>query len=139
MAKKDFKAHATVVNGKLEWKNDAYLDFNLPNFEGCEAVLTVKRKWNKRSLSQNSLYWVWVGIIAEYCGDSEEETHITLRGLYAPKREFKMGEKSFMIPRSTTTLSKGEMQEYMFHIEVQAGQLGIILPRPEDLDDAPLV
>lgn len=130
--RKDFTAHCKVVNGFLEWKNIDYLKVNLPNYEGLEGVLKIKKKWNKRSLNQNSLYWKWVEIIAEYCGNTSEEMHAILRGLYAPKKEVKVGKKIYRIPRSTTTLTKGEMASYMLDVQAEAGILGIILPTPED-------
>lgn len=129
---KEILAHCKVVAGRLVWRNPEYLTINLPKFEGSSGILKVKKKWNKRSLNQNSLYWVWVGIIADYCGNTQEEMHTILKGLFAPKKEAKFGKKVYMIPRSTTTFSKGEMQEYMFYIQTEASQLGIVLPTPED-------
>lgn len=129
---KDFLAHCKVVNGALEWKNLDYLRVNLPKYEGLDGVLKIKKKWNKRSLNQNALYWEWVTIIADYCGNSPEEMHVILRGLYAPKKEVKVGKKKYMIPRSTTTFTKGEMAEFMMNVQAEAGQLGITLPTPED-------
>lgn len=108
------------------------MDINLPEYEGLDGVLKIKKKWNKRSLSQNSLYWAWVTEIAEYCGNSPEEMHTILKGLFCPKREVKMGKKVYVIPRSTTSLTKGEMVEFMMHVQVEATQLGITLMSPED-------
>lgn len=130
---KDFLAHCKVVNGELEWKNPSYLHLGLKNLEGYNGVLTVKKKWNKRSLSQNSLYWMWLEIISQDVSHVPEELHIIFRGLFAPKKEVHIKTKSYMIPRSTTDLTKGEMVEYMFHVEQQANELGITLPHPEDL------
>lgn len=130
--KKEFVAHCKVVGGFLEWKNPDYLAVNLPNYEGLDGVLKIKRKWSKRSLNQNSLYWEWVTIIADYCGNTTEEMHTILKGLFAPKKEVKMGKKKYMIPRSTTTFTKGEMVEFMFDVQTEASHLGILLPTPED-------
>ena len=136
---KDFTAHFSVKNGFLEWKNPDYLSINLPKYEGMEGILKIKKKWNKRSVNQNSLYWEWVGIIADYCGNTPEETHTILKGLFAPKKEVKVGKKSYMIPRSTTDLTKGEMVEYMFQVGVEASNLGIVLPSPEDYQAEQLI
>lgn len=131
---RDFLAHCEIVNGKLQWKNEDYLNVNLPKFEGMRGTLTIKKKWNKRSLSQNALLWIWYEIIGKDCGMTAEETHIVFKGLYSPRSEVKMGKLRYMIPRSTTTFTKGEMVEYMFHVEKQAAELYILLPHPEDLD-----
>jgi len=131
---KDFIAHCKVVDGHLQWRNVDYLAVNLPKWEGYDGVLKIKKKWNKRSTSQNSLYWVWVTLIAESCGNTPEEMHTIFKGLYAPKIEVKYGKKSFMIPRSTTSLTKGEMVEFMFNVQTEAANLGIVLPTPEDYE-----
>ncbi len=135
---KQFVAHCKVVGGFLEWRNADYLHVNLPKFEGLDGVLTIKRKWNKRSINQNALYWEWVTLIADYCGNTPQEMHTILKGLYAPKKQVKMGKKRYMIPRSTTSLSKGEMVEYMFNVQTEASHLGITLPTPEDYQKAQL-
>src|SRR5581483_6780833 len=104
--KKDFLAHFRVEHGRIAWKNQSYLDVNLPNYEGLSGTLSIPVRKSRRSLSQNALYWMWVSIIAEYCGNSQEEMRTILKGLFGPKTEGKLGEKRFMIPRSTTTYTK---------------------------------
>lgn len=131
--KKDFLAHFTIQNGQIVWKNQAYMDVGLPKYEGLSGVLQIKVKKSTRSLSQNALYWVWLTTIAEYCGNSAEEMHTIMKGLFGFKKEVKVKTKNYMIPRSTTTYSKGEMVEYMFMVEQEAAKLGIVLPHPEDL------
>ena len=129
---KDFVAHFKVSNGKIEWKNENYLNFNLPKYEGYSGVLKIKTKKNTRSLNQNALYWVWCGIIGETFGNTPEETHTILKGLVGHKKQVKIGKKTYTIPRSTTSYTVGEFVEYMFNVEVWAGQEGIALPSPED-------
>lgn len=131
---KEFRAQVKVVGGRMEWRNKEYVAHQLTNFEGCEGVLVIKRKWNKRSTSQNALYWMWLGIMSKDIGHTEDELHVIMKGLHAPKKEVKVGNKSYMIPKSTQELSKGEFVEYLFHVETEASQLGIVLPHPSDLD-----
>ena len=129
---KDFVAHFIVKNGFPEYKNPAYLA-NLQKFEGCQGQMIVKKKWSKRSLDQNALYWIWIDVIAKTFGYTSEEMHTILKGLVGFRKEVKIKNKKYTIPRSTTTYSKGEMVEYMFNVEVWANQEGITLPHPEDL------
>ena len=136
---REFRAHFTIRGGRMEWKNPAYVGHQLTNFEGCEGVAIAKKKWNKRSVNQNALLWMWYEVIGDYCGMSPEETHTVFKGLYAPRSNVKVGKKSYSIPRSTTTFTKGEMVEYMFHVEKEANQMGIILPHPEDLNVSQLL
>lgn len=132
--KKDFIAHCDVVNGRLVWKSEDYMRVNLPLFEGMKGVLQVKAKWNKRSLSQNALYWLRLGVISEHTGHTENELHTLYKGSYAPKKEITYKTRTYTLPKGTSEMSKGEMAEFMLHIEAEAEQLGIVLPSPEDLD-----
>lgn len=131
---KEFLAHCEVIDGKLQWKNEAYLHVNLPKFEGMKGTLTIKKKWNKRSLSQNKLYWLWVTIISKDLGYTENELHTLLKGKFGPKKAIVVGGKTYNIPKSTTDFTKGEFVEFMFFVEKQAAELNILLPHPEDLD-----
>src|SRR3990167_4067664 len=110
---KELIAHCEIQGGIFKWKNPEFVMVNLPKFNGCSGVLQIKRKWNKRSLSQNALYWLWLGVASKDIGHTENELHTIFKGLFAPKKEIKMGTKSYMIPKSTTDLSKGEMVSYM--------------------------
>ncbi len=131
MAKsKPFTAHCKIVNGTLEWKNVDYLHNNLPDWNGMDGVLTIKRKWNKRSLNQNSFFWLCLGVIAEHTGHTPEELHVIYKGLYCPKKEVGLGKKKYMIPKGTSELTKGEFAELMLNITADAGELGITLPDP---------
>lgn len=129
---KSFVAHCKVVDGYLEWKNPNYLNVNLPNYEGLEGVLTIKKKWNKRSLSQNNYFWLCMGTLAEYTGHTPEELHVIVKGLYSPKKEVKVGKKTYSIPKGTSELTKGEFVELMLNVNVMASELGVILPDPTD-------
>lgn len=129
---KQFVAHCTVQNGKLVWKNDQYMEVNLPKYEGLKGILTIKTRKSRRSLNQNALYWEWVTIIGDYFGNTKDEMHTILKGLVGHKQEVKVGKKKFLIPKSTSNYTVGEMVEYMFNVKVWASQEGIVLPSPED-------
>ena len=129
---KEFTAHFIVKNGFPEYRNPAYL-INLQKFEGCQGQMTVKKKWSKRTLSQNSLYWLWLGVISVEIGHTEDDLHTIFKGLYGHKKVVKIKDKEYRIPRSTTTYTKGEFVEYLFNIEQEVAKMGIILPQPADL------
>lgn len=132
--KRDFLAHFIIKDGRIAWKNDDYMAANLPKYEGLNGSLLIKVRTSKRSLNQNALYWEWVTVCAEYCGDTKEEMHTILKGLFGVKIHAKdLSGNPLRIPKSTSTYTKGEMVEYMFLIEQEATKLGIKLPHPEDL------
>lgn len=129
---KAFIAHFTVKDGRIEWRNKDYVGFNIPKYEGLHGVLTIKTKWNKRSLNQNRYFWLCLSIIAEYTGHTPEELHVIYKGLYCPKKEVTLNEKTYMIPKGTSELSKGEFVDLILNVSVQAAEMGIVLPDPSD-------
>lgn len=129
---REFTAHCKVVGGTLEWKNVDYLHVNLEKLEGLQGILTIKKKWNKRSLSQNSYFWLCMGVLSDYTGHTPEEMHVVVKGLYSPKKEVKVGDKTYSIPKGTSELSKGEFVELMMNVNVLASSLGVVLPDPSD-------
>lgn len=133
MKPNELLAHFTVTEGKPIWKNSEYVKVNLPKFEGCKGILHIKKKWNRRSVSQNALYWLWLEVASQSIGHTENELNVIFKGLFAPKKEVSMGGKTYVIPKSTKELSKGEMVSYLFEVEQKLSELGIKLPRPEDV------
>jgi len=128
---KSFTAHFVVKDGFPEYKNPEYL-INLQKFEGCSGVLQVKRKWNKRSLNQNAWMWACFEIIGDYIGENKNTVHRIMTGLFAPKKEIKVGKRKVSMPIGTSEMSKGEMVEFMLNVSSEAGQMGITLPDPEE-------
>ena len=90
---KPFIAHCTVNSGKIQWRNEDYLNINLPKYEGLQGVLTIKKKWNKRSLNQNAYMWLCFETLSEHTGHTPEEIHVLCKGLYAPKKHLKVKDK----------------------------------------------
>lgn len=105
------------------------------------GFISVEIKRGHRSLSQNALYWMWLGKIADYINDKHgsnfkpEEIHVRMKHDflgYEPAR--KIG--GVMIEpqlKSTSKLTKGEMHHYLRQVEQWAAEsMGLLLPRPED-------
>lgn len=90
----------------------------------------VERK--KRSLPQNRWYWACLRCISEETGHTEDELHEHFKRTYLPRtvKEI-LGAKHTMTP-STTTLNTTDFSEYIEHIRVDAGELGIALPDPSE-------
>ena len=107
------------------------LDINDP-FE-----VVIKPHVKKRSLAQNNLYYMWLPYIAEWMGQSKEETHRDLKVEYLGVIESKTKSGQLLIePISTTTLHVKEMAEYLTCVEVLANENGILLPVPDDYNFA---
>ena len=117
------------------------------------------REWKKnRSAAQNSLLWKWLTVIAAELGESKDEVHerykekllvpilrrddpdfaamigsvnaVHARGMKAEAGALK---KEIIRLTSTTDMNVHQFTEYLNDIEIDARNLGIILPHPEDL------
>jgi hypothetical protein len=125
-----------VSNGKLSLNSPEKFKKYVSGINGIVS-LTVKKRRKIRTTPQNSLYWLWVTEIANYCGYEPEEMHDTFKTMF--NSEIKTipnkssGEiKEIKVTRSTTVLNIVEFIEYMERIERYAAELGITLPQPED-------
>lgn len=89
----------------------------------------------KRSIQQNSYYWLYLGVIERETGNDAEELHELFKVKFLPARSIvikgKTHEHEVVVPRSTTSLSKVEFGEYMDKISAFTE---IPLPNPKDLE-----
>lgn len=107
--------------------------------EGARLSVEVKKWVDKRSIKQNSTYFMWLGEIAKQVNrrtDSSvdpEYLHEYFKGIYCPVRTVQLGDKTISI-KSTKRLDKGEMFNYMTKIEAWAAERKIILTVPYGSD-----
>jgi len=95
--------------------------------------MEIKKVESKRSIAQNSLYWMWLTIIGNEVGYTKDEMHDVLRHtLLQPVITEAMGKVVEQLP-STTKMKIGEFTEYLTAIEQWSAEMGILLPKPEDV------
>lgn len=102
-------------------------------------VMHLEPEVSTRSLNQNNLYWMYLGIIERETGNNANDLHEYFRrALLAPKIIKVMG-KDIKIPRSTKELKKHEFSDYMDKI---CAESGVAIPDTEqylkEIDLAPL-
>ena len=117
------------------------------------------REWKKnRSAAQNSLLWKWLTVIAAELGESKDEVHErykekllvpilrrddpdfaamigSVNAVHAKgmKSEAIALKREIVRLTSTTQMNVQQFTEYLNDIELDARNIGIILPHPEDL------
>ena len=88
---------------------------------------------NKRTLSQNSFYWVYLSVISRETGNEPDDLHEYFKQKLLPRKIVKIkgkkGEYEFEKIKSTTELSKSEFGEYMEKI---CAITSVPIPNPED-------
>ena len=96
--------------------------------------ITVKPYRKKRTLSQNGLMHMWLGIIADHLGYGIDEVKDIYRDKFLPKVPRQFGDEERMVGRSTVSLDTAEMGAFCDKIYAHAtSELGLLLPIPEEL------
>jgi len=87
----------------------------------------------KRTLNQNSYYWVYLEVIAKETGNDKDDLHELFKSIFLPSKVVKIKGKKhtheFTRKKSTTELTRSEFSEYMERI---CAYTEVPLPHPED-------
>jgi hypothetical protein len=113
--------------------------------DGAKVTVTIAKRYNKRSLAQNSLFHAYVGILADEFGYDKDTMKELIRlkwlkeTLYDPNDnemvDTTTGEIMFRL-RSTTELNTMEMAELTEEIRIWAMQgWNIVLPLPGEQEE----
>jgi len=97
-----------------------------------EVIVEMKPNKDTRSVKQNKLYWMWLGILTE-TGNSQGALHQYLAQEYLSPVVEEVNGKPILVIKSTTTLSVKEFAEYLERVQEFGEGLGCVLPRPEEL------
>ena len=96
--------------------------------------ITIKRKQEQRSVSQNALMWMWFGCIEEQTGTLKNDVYLYYRSKFLGKWTSLAGERPVWTSLETSKLTKEQFAEFLNHIQADAAsELGITLPTPDDL------
>lgn len=115
-------------------------------------TVTITDKKPSRSVAQNALYWQWLNLIGTEIGYSKDEMHDQVKERLLlplmlehsdryPEAQDVMDmltlapQKKLLILSliSTTALTVHHFAQYLNEVEAFAGNMGIRLPRPDDL------
>jgi hypothetical protein len=156
MSEPKIEAFGVVKNGQLQIKGRKQFDFQLQQFESKDVEIIVKRKKKKRNNNQNSLYWLWIAILAAEIGLTKEQLHDLVKYKFLLKKvhlvngcicelqgdfyvDIKSGEliegtvKEIELIRSTTELSVSEFAEFMTDFKQWAMDFfNVHLPDPNE-------
>lgn len=105
------------------------------NLNGRTLEVRVKPYKKNRTTAQNSLYWMWLGVLADDLGYTEDDLHELFKARFLGVEEKQIWGDTVYVARSTTRLTTQQFTEYLEKIEALALQMNITLPHPIDLYD----
>ena len=99
--------------------------------------VNVKEWREQRSLSQNSLMWVWLDIISKELKPNDQQHsnevwHEYFKMYFCPQKIVAMPAGRDLVVKSTKLLDVGEMCHYMTQIHNWAAGHFLVLPVPEN-------
>jgi hypothetical protein len=95
--------------------------------------IKIEQEKKKRSIDQNSLYWLWVACVSQETGNSTQLLHETFKEMFLPFQTVNIFCKEKREYTSTTELDTAQFKKYLDNIQLFASENGIMLPNPEDL------
>ena len=108
------------------------LDAIIGTLSNGEYVLTITKRRERRTLSQNALLWMWLRCIAEDTGNTTDDIYSVFCAKFLSKRVIINGE-AVECCKTSSQLNTAEMTAFLDNIQVYAAsELGITLPNPED-------
>ena len=97
-----------------------------------EYILTANQEKDRRSISQNSLMWMWFECLAHETGNDRKDFYRHYKELFLKVPDKIHPEK--MVTLGTSELDTKQFTEFLNKIQVDAAsEFGIKLPTPEDL------
>ena len=126
-----FVSYGRIEKGRLVLDKPRYFKGMLQGYEDTPVRLIVERKKRGRSNAQNAYYWgVVLPEISVHTGHTVEELHEIFKMKFlATKRVWRGAEMKTV--RSTTELTTNEFAEFLSNVTLEAGELGIEIPQPD--------
>ena len=126
------KNYGKIENGKLILENEQKFNKSLQYFEGKNIVLKIREVEMQRTIEQNSLYWVWIDILASELGYQKNEMNQLIKYKFLKKDVVNEKVQKEVRMMSTTTLSKKEFSQLMENIYFWSNDtFNIVLPKNE--------
>ena len=90
----------------------------------------IKVHRQKRTIKQNSLYFMWLACIRDETGNDVDTLHEYFKRKFLPWRSISVFDDEVVQVSSTTSLNTKEFSEYMEKIKLDMINQAIFLPEP---------
>ncbi len=123
-------ANLSKVDGVVKMDKD--FDFMCSLLRNGEYTVKIVRKTAPRTVSQNSLMWMWYKFMEEETGQRKEDIHDYYKAKFL-SRQIMIGGRWVTVVGSTADLNTLQMSNYLEKVKADAAtEFGFILPLPED-------
>lgn len=123
-------ANLSKVNGVVKMDKD--FDFMCSLLRNGEYTVKIIRKTKPRTISQNSLMWMWYKCMEDSTGQSKEDFHDYYKAKFL-SRQIAVRGRWVSVVGSTTDLNTLQMSDYLEKVKADAAvEFGIMLPLPAD-------
>ena len=128
---------ATVTKGQVIFADPVGWRANVSKHEGRQVFVSIVRQSQARTLPQNRLYWLWVGMVADHIGEDEQSVHEELKARFLQRRVVELLDgKTMELPPSTKRLQTTEMTVYLDKVSAWAASfLGLYLPSGDQMQE----
>ncbi|HPW67804.1 MAG TPA: hypothetical protein PLS84_12085 [Salinivirgaceae bacterium] len=125
----------TKINNKANLENVfALMKLRVNLLTNGEYIVTINRIKSHRTIPQNKLYRLWLKLIADETGHTDNDLHAYFKAAFLEKQYKVVFSEQVEIDASTTRLSTKEFTTFLDNIYLFASEtLGIILPKPDDI------
>jgi hypothetical protein len=122
----------TLVKKEGKVSMEHSLDYLCSKLANGTYSLTIQRKKEPRTVSQNALMWMWFECISQETGTPKQDVHDYYCTLFLAK-PISIGNKQVMVKGSSSSLTTAQMTKFLNLIQADAeAELGINLPLPSD-------
>lgn len=126
--------HGELKAGKLSLNARDLFDKYLKSLKDGAVVVEVYPRKNFRTIDQNAFLWGWVyPPIVDHTGETAESLHEVFKQMFLPKKTITIRGNQYLVPVSSTELSKQEFSEFIERILTEAAEMNIVIPNPETL------
>ena len=120
----------TKANGKVEMEKS--FDYLCSTLRNGTYTLSIKRKTEPRTLSQNRLMWMWFTCLEASSGSSKEDWHDYYCDRFLADY-VEIGGKVRRVVRRTSELTTKQFKDFLDKVQADAAvEEGVVLPLPED-------
>lgn len=111
---------------------DKSFDYLCSTLKNGIYIISIKRKVEPRTLSQNALMWLWFACIERETGTDKLDVHDHYCKKFLRRRIYLNGLEDIVVG-STSKLNTLQMKEFLDKVQADAAtEMGINLPLPED-------